>query len=95
VATSGGYEIYYDERKRFHHIVSAYNGKSPHSIAGVSVFAPTTQAADALATALYVLEPDDGLQLIDSLPGYECLIIADRGMPMKSKGWISRVNRGR
>jgi thiamine biosynthesis lipoprotein len=87
VATSGGYEIYYDEKKRFHHIVSARTGKSPRTSAGVSVLAPTTRAADALATALFVMDPRDGLELIGSFHGFEYLIIDGRGRPTKSKGW--------
>ncbi len=47
VATSGGYEIYFDSRGEFHHIVDSVTGMSPTMNLSVSVVAPTTMAADA------------------------------------------------
>jgi thiamine biosynthesis lipoprotein ApbE len=41
-----------------------------------TVIAPTTEEADALATALCVLDPKRGIDLIDSLgEGYACLLL--------------------
>ena len=60
VATSGSYEIYFDRDRSYHHIVSARTGDSPRSSESVSVVAPTTLAADALATAVFVMEPEPG-----------------------------------
>jgi len=43
--------------------------------------------ADALATAVLVMGPDQGIRFIDSLPQYESLIITKDGSQLKSKGW--------
>lgn len=87
VATSGSYEIYFDPEMRFHHIVDRSTGQSPDLKMSVSVTAPSTMAADALATALFVMDSSRGTQLIDSLEGYESMIIDRDGGMLKTKGW--------
>jgi thiamine biosynthesis lipoprotein len=92
VATSGSYE------HRFRHIVDSETGHSPAWSTSVTVTAPTALAADALATALYAMEPTEGSRLIGSLPGCECLNIDNGGKPRKSRGWRSAkrtLTRGR
>ncbi|HXF95704.1 MAG TPA: FAD:protein FMN transferase, partial [Gemmatimonadales bacterium] len=89
VATSGGYEIWFDPERRFHHIVDAGTGRSPRHNAAASVLAPTAMAADALATAVFVLPPARGLALVDSLAGCACLIIGADGRQWRSAGWRS------
>jgi FAD:protein FMN transferase len=89
VATSGNYEVYFDQEKMFHHIVNPRTGMSPHADASVSVIAPTTMEADALSTSVFVMEPMEGIRFIDSLPRYECLILSTTGKMKKSKGWKS------
>ena len=49
------------------------------NISSVSVVAPNCLDADVLATALNVLSYEDGLNLIESLKGYEALWIVDIG----------------
>ena len=89
VATSGSYEVYFDRERTFHHIVNSRTGRSPNLNASVSVVAPSSMAADALATTAFVMEPDDGLAFIDALRGCECLIIDKDGRELKSKRWKS------
>jgi len=89
VATSGGYEIYFDPEMKFHHIVDSETGLSPDLNASVSVVAPTTMAADALATTLFLMEPEKGIELIDSLQGCESLIVDGDGRQTKTRGWKS------
>ena len=89
IATSGDYENFYDQEKRFHHIVNPKTGLSPEQTTSVSVMGPKTMDADALATAVLVMRPDQGIGFIDSLPSYESLIITKDGSQLKSKGWKS------
>jgi thiamine biosynthesis lipoprotein len=89
VATSGSYEIYFDRDKLFHHLVDSQTGRSPNVNASVSVIAPSTMAADALATTVFVGHPGKVIAFIDSLPGCECLIIDNNGSQLKSGGWKS------
>jgi thiamine biosynthesis lipoprotein len=87
VATSGSYEIFYDQERMYHHIVDSTSGRSPTLHASVTVRAPTALAADALATTLYLLNPAEGVRLIESLRGCECLLIDRAGGQVKSSGW--------
>jgi thiamine biosynthesis lipoprotein len=89
VATSGSYEIYFDRERRFHHIVNARTGRSPDVCAGVTVVAPSTMAADVLATAAFVLGPEGGRGLIERLSGVECVIVTRDGRRVTSRGWKS------
>ncbi len=88
IATSGNYEIYYDNEKMFHHIINGKTGHSPHLSSSVTVMAPTVMDADALATAIFVMEPAAGVQFINSQPEYECFVIGKDGEISKSKGWL-------
>jgi thiamine biosynthesis lipoprotein len=92
VATSGSYEIYFDRDRTYHHIVSARTGASPNMSQSVSVLAPTTLAADALATAVFVMGPKRGIDFIETLPECACLIVDETGRQLKSKGWRSATD---
>ncbi|MCD6574512.1 FAD:protein FMN transferase, partial [Candidatus Aerophobetes bacterium] len=53
----------------------------------VTIIAPDCTSADALATGIFVLGPEKGIELIENLPGIEGMIIS-KGMKMvKSGGW--------
>ncbi len=87
VATSGSYEVYFDRERLSHHIVRGTSGRSPNCAMSVTVTAPTTMEADALATAVFVLGPQQGTRLIDARPGCECLTIGRDGKRVHSRGW--------
>jgi FAD:protein FMN transferase len=89
VATSGGYERFFDRDGLQHHIVRADSGRSPTESASVSVLAATGMAADALATGLFLLPPAQALALTETLAGCECLIIDRDGRLFRSRGWRS------
>jgi thiamine biosynthesis lipoprotein len=87
LATSGNYEIYFDKEKLFHHIVNPKTGVSPRESESVSVMAPTVMDADALSTAVFVLEPADGKRFVESIPGTQCLILGRGKERIATKGW--------
>ena len=87
VSTSGNYEIYYDKEKLFHHIVNGRTGHSPHRSTSVTVMAPTAMDADILSTAVFVMEPEDGIRYINARSGYACLIVDHNGQTLRSNGW--------
>jgi len=89
IATRDSYEIYFDREKMFHHIVNPRTGISPVMSTSVSVIAPTTMDADALATGVFVMEPVKGTGFINSLGQCECFFIAKDGTQLKSRGWKS------
>lgn len=89
VATSGDYRRYFTlEGRRFSHIVDPRTGETVEDVPmSVTVVAPDATTADALATGIFVLGPEEGMRLIESLPGVEGLIVSE-GMRMDtSSGW--------
>lgn len=87
ISTSGNYEIFYDQEKMFHHIVAPTTGRSPIMTTSVTTTANTLMDADALATGLMVLPPEDSLRLIDGQSQYQCFIIGRDTKTTQSSGW--------
>lgn len=89
IATSGNYEVYFDQEKLFHHIVDPKTGASPQLSTSVSILAGTTAEADALSTGVFVMGPEKGTRFIDGIPSCQSLIVAKNGAISKSKGWTN------
>ncbi|CCO25489.1 FAD:protein FMN transferase [Maridesulfovibrio hydrothermalis] len=87
VATSGGYEIYFDADRSFHHVVNPRTAMSPCKSISVSVTAPTVMEADALSTSAFVMSPKDGVAFVNGLENSECLILGSSGARLCSGGW--------
>jgi thiamine biosynthesis lipoprotein len=90
VATSGNYEVYFDQEKLFHHLVSPTAGLPARETASVSIRARNAMEADALATAAFVMGPRLGLEFIKRTPGVEGFIIDSREGELRSEGWKGR-----
>ncbi len=87
VETSGSYEKYVTfNGKRYSHIIDPRTGYPAQGVVSVSVFAKQTEIADALATGVFVLGIDVGLDLINQLKGIECVMVDDKGKIHVSKG---------
>lgn len=67
MATSGDYRNFFEvDGVRFSHTIDPRVGRPiSHKLASISVLATTTMEADALATALNVLGPDEGYHLAE------------------------------
>ncbi|MBW1858750.1 MAG: FAD:protein FMN transferase [Deltaproteobacteria bacterium] len=89
LATSGNYEIYFDKEKLYHHIVNPSTGLSPAQSDSVTVTASTVMDADALSTAIFVLEPAAGKRFIEGIPGTACLILGRDKQRIVSNAWPS------
>jgi thiamine biosynthesis lipoprotein len=85
VVTSGDYEKYVEfNGKRHSHIIDPRTGYPSTGIISVTVFAPKAELADALATSVFVMGKEAGLDRINQLPNIECIIIDDKGNISKS-----------
>jgi len=89
IATSGNYEVYFDQEKLYHHIVNPKTGCSPLQSESVTVMAANVMDADALATSVFVLEPLAGTRFIETLAKTECLILDSNQKRVMSSGWPS------
>ncbi|MEY4463029.1 MAG: hypothetical protein RLY98_1570, partial [Bacteroidota bacterium] len=87
VETSGNYEKYVIFNGiRYSHIIDPRTGYPAQGVVSVSVFAKQTEIADALATGIFVLGVEVGLDLVNQLKGIECIIVDDKGKIHSSKG---------
>ena len=88
VVTAGDYERYFESGGvRYHHILDPETGAPARSgLSGVTIVASDCELADALSTAVFILGAEDGLPLIESLEGIECVLIADDGTVTVSSG---------
>jgi thiamine biosynthesis lipoprotein len=86
VVTSGNYEKYVSfNGKRYTHIINPKTGYPASGIVSVTVFAPKAELADALATSIFVMGTEVGLDLINQLKGVDCIIIDDKNKIHVSK----------
>ena len=80
VVTSGNYEKYVIfNSRRYSHIIDPRTGYPAQGIISVTVFAPKAELADALATSVFVMGVETGIDRINQLKAVECIIITDTG----------------
>jgi thiamine biosynthesis lipoprotein len=86
VETSGSYEKYVTFNGiRYSHIIDTRSGYPASGVISVSVFAKSTEFADALATGVFVMGVGVGLDLVNQLPGVGCIYVDDKGKIFASK----------
>ncbi len=86
IATSGNYARYFDPDKKASHILNPRTGYSESGCVSVSIIAKDASLADALATAVFVMGPDEGIRFVDNLDGVECMIIGNTLGIHRSRG---------
>ena len=80
MATSGDYRNYVEIQGRsYSHIIDPRNGYPVNNgVVSASVIAPNCTLADGLATALMIMRPVEGVQLLNSMEKVEGVIIVRR-----------------
>ena len=88
LVTSGSYQRYYVvDGKRYHHIIDPDTLMPEDLYLSVSVVCKSSADGDALSTALFCMTPEDGLALIESIPGVEAHWVQNDGTRHTSSGW--------
>ncbi len=86
VVTSGNYEKYVTfNGVRYTHIIDPLSGYPATGIISATVFAPKAEIADALATSIFVMGKDVGIDFVNQLPKIECIVIDEKGEIFTSK----------
>ena len=92
VVTSGDYERFkIVDGRRYHHIIDPRTGFPADKCRSVTVFAPEAEKADVLATAVFVLGPEEGLKLIQQAGDAETLIVDSSGEIFMSEGFNALI----
>jgi len=90
ISTSGDYERFFEENgHRYHHILNPATGRPTEGILTVTVIGPDGTMTDGLDTAIFVLGAEKGLELIESYPEYETIIVDAAGKVSYSKGLVA------
>lgn len=82
LSTSGDTYNYFKDAEgtTYSHILDPSTGRPiRHKLASVTVIGPNGLTADGLATTLYVMGPERGLELIEARPDYAALFIVRTG----------------
>jgi len=87
VATSGDYQRYLlIGTERVHHIISPRTGEPARESISVTIIAEDSLTADALSTGVFVMGPERGKVLLDTI-GVAGLMIDAEGMMTVSEHW--------
>jgi thiamine biosynthesis lipoprotein len=87
ISTSGDYERFFEEDgRRYHHILNPATGEPAQGVVSATVIGPDATMTDGLSTTVFVLGPEKGLALIETLPDYEAVIVDSSGRLSYSSG---------
>lgn len=86
ISTSGNYERYFSPDKEVHHIINPESGYSAGECISVTIIAESGVQADALATGVFVMGPDAGMKLVESLKNVEAFIVDSERIIHRSSG---------
>ncbi len=88
IVTSGDYQRFYvADGKRYCHIIDPETGMPPEYVPSVSVLTENSGMADAWSTALFNMEIETGLELVETLPETEALWVMKDGGVRSSSGF--------
>ena len=91
-STAGDYErSYVIDGKRYHHIIDPRTGYPATASRSVTIWAPTALLADAIDDAVFILGPDKGLALVESLDGVGAVIVDAQNRVWTSKRLDGKV----
>jgi FAD:protein FMN transferase len=87
VATSGNYEVFFDQEKLYHHLISPRLTLPANENISVSVQASSVMEADALATAVFVMGSEQGKKFLIGQRSIEGLIVSSDKKRFSSPRW--------
>lgn len=93
LVTSGSYQRFYEvDGVRYHHIIDPDTLMPKRLYDGVTILCRDGAAADALSTAVFNMEPEEGQKLIESLEDTEAIWIFPDGSECYSSGFRQYVD---
>ena len=85
IVTSGSYEKFINiDGKFYSHIIDPRTGYPSEGILSVTIISEKAELADALATSVFVLGTDIGIDMINQLKNVDCIIINSDNKIIKS-----------
>ena len=87
LSTSGDYATRFTDDHQHHHLLDPRTGLSPAKLASVSVAAPSALEADALSTAIFIIGPEQGKKLVESMERVDALFVSKSGEVVTTGGF--------
>ncbi len=89
LVTSGSYQRYYVvDGKRYHHIIDPETLMPSEDYVSVSVVGRSSADGDALSTALFCMNLEEGMALVERLPDTEAMWVLNDGTCHESSGFV-------
>ena len=94
ISTAGDYERFFEhDGVRYHHILDPKTLQPARSCQAVTVIASEGIWADGLDTGIFVMGAELGMQLVETLPGVEAIIVDHEGLIHVSSGLRDRIRK--
>ena len=94
LVTSGNYQRFYVvDGKNYHHIIDPNTLMPCEKFMSVSVITTDSGYADALSTTLFLMDYEEGLQLIESTEDTEAMWVLPDGTKKYSSGFLNYSNK--
>ncbi len=94
VMGSGDYERFFiNNGKRYHHIFDSKTGYPASDLISINLFHPDPMLADAWCTAIFVLGPEKGLELVEKTPDMEAIMVTASGDRLYSSGLKNQIKQ--
>lgn len=92
ISTSGDYERYFEvDGVRCHHLLDPQTGRSPDAIRSVTILAADGLTTEALSKTVFVRGLEEGMRLVESLPGVDAVVVDAAGKLHFSSGLLDGV----
>lgn len=94
LVTSGTYQRYYEvDGVRYHHIINPDTLMPWNTYDSVSIFCDDSGRADALSTAVFNMEPEEGMAFVEAQDGVEALWVFPDGSERMSSGFGAHMDQ--
>lgn len=91
-STSGDYERFFiKDSVRFHHLLDPQTGQPARSCRSVTILARNALTADWASTGVFIMGPEAGMALVESLPDVEAVIVTADNEVRVSSGLEGRL----
>jgi thiamine biosynthesis lipoprotein len=92
-STSGDYERFFvRDSVRFHHLLDPQTGQPARLCRSVTILARSALTADWASTGVFIMGPEAGMALVESLPDVEAVIVTADNEVKVSSGLQDRLN---
>lgn len=94
LVTSGTYQRYYEvDGVRYHHIINPDTLMPWNTYDSVSILCDDSGRADAFSTAVFNMEPEEGMAFVEAQEGVEALWVFPDGSEQMSSGFSAHMDQ--